>query len=293
MIEVGLFGALLAGVLSLISPCSALLLPAFFAYAFDSLRHLVFKTLIFLAGLVTVLVPIGAGVGSIGAFMVDHRSTIILVGGIIIIALGIYTFFGGGFSLPFSNLSSKAKGSGPGAVFFLGAVYGFAGFCAGPLLGAVLTTATVSASVWYGAAIMAAYAVGMAIPLFILALLWEKLDLGSKMRPKPITIGPFTTHLVSMISGALFIAIGVLFIISHGTSAWGGPLSTDAQARVQEWAMQFANLSDLTLAIIAIVVLIVIVLFVGLRKKDDQHDKHDKHEKDASNTESSAADASQ
>lgn len=112
MIEVGLFGALLAGVLSLISPCSALLLPAFFAYAFDSLRHLVFKTLIFLAGLIAVLVPIGAGVGSIGAFMVDHRSTIILVGGIIIIALGIYTFFGGGFSLPFSNLSSKAKGSG-------------------------------------------------------------------------------------------------------------------------------------------------------------------------------------
>lgn len=248
---------------------------------------MVFKTLIFLAGLVTVLVPIGAGVGSIGAFMVDHRSTIILVGGIIIIALGIYTFFGGGFSLPFSNLSSKAKGSGPGAVFFLGAVYGFAGFCTGPLLGAVLTTAAVSASVWYGAAIMAAYAVGMAIPLFILALLWEKLDLGSKMRPKPITIGPFTTHLVSMISGALFIAIGVLFIISHGTSAWGGPLSTDTQARIQEWAMQFANLSDLTLAIIAIVVLIVIVLFVGLRKKDD------KHEKDASNTESSAADASQ
>ena len=286
MIEVGLFGALLAGVLSLISPCSALLLPAFFAYAFDSLRHLVFKTLIFLAGLITVLVPIGAGVGSIGAFMVDHRSTIILIGGIIIIALGIYTFFGGGFSLPFSNLSSKAKGSGPGSVFFLGAVYGFAGFCAGPLLGAVLTTAAVSASVWYGAAIMAAYAVGMAIPLFVLALLWEKMDLGTKMRPKPIKIGPFTTHLVSMISGALFIAIGFLFIFSHGTSAWGGPLSTDAQARIQEWVMQFAHLSDLTLAIIVLVALIIIVLILGLRKKDDK-------DKDASNTKSSAADVSQ
>lgn len=286
MIEVGLFGALLAGVLSLISPCSALLLPAFFAYAFDSLRHLVFKTLIFLAGLITVLVPIGAGVGSIGAFMVDHRSTIILIGGIIIIALGIYTFFGGGFSLPFSNLSSKAKGSGPGSVFFLGAVYGFAGFCAGPLLGAVLTTAAVSASVWYGAAIMAAYAVGMAIPLFVLALLWEKMDLGTKMRPKPIKIGPFTTHLVSMISGALFIAIGFLFIFSHGTSAWGGPLSTDAQARIQEWVMQFAHLSDLTLAIIVLVALIIIVLILGLRKKDDK-------DKDASSTKSSAADVSQ
>lgn len=286
MIEVGLFGALLAGVLSLISPCSALLLPAFFAYAFDSLRHLVFKTLIFLAGLITVLVPIGAGVGSIGAFMVDHRSTIILIGGIIIIALGIYTFFGGGFSLPFSNLSSKAKGSGPGSVFFLGAVYGFAGFCAGPLLGAVLTTAAVSASVWYGAAIMAAYAVGMAIPLFVLALLWEKMDLGTKMRPKPIKIGPFTTHLVSMISGALFIAIGFLFIFSHGTSAWGGPLSTDAQARIQEWVMQFAHLSDLTLAIIVLVALIIIVLIMGLRKKDDK-------DQDASSTKTSAADVSQ
>lgn len=286
MIEVGLFGALLAGVLSLISPCSALLLPAFFAYAFDSLRHLVFKTLIFLAGLITVLVPIGAGVGSIGAFMVDHRSTIILIGGIIIIALGIYTFFGGGFSLPLSNLSSKAKGSGPGSVFFLGAVYGFAGFCAGPLLGAVLTTAAVSASVWYGAAIMAAYAVGMAIPLFVLALLWEKMDLGTKMRPKPIKIGPFTTHLVSMISGALFIAIGFLFIFSHGTSAWGGPLSTDAQARIQEWVMQFAHLSDLTLAIIVLVALIIIVLILGLREKDDK-------DKDASSTKTSAANVSQ
>ena len=236
---------------------------------------MVFKTLIFLAGLITVLVPIGAGVGSIGAFMVDHRSTIILIGGIIIIALGIYTFFGGGFSLPFSNLSSKAKGSGPGSVFFLGAVYGFAGFCAGPLLGAVLTTAAVSAS-----------AVGMAIPLFVLALLWEKMDLGTKMRPKPIKIGPFTTHLVSMISGALFIAIGFLFIFSHGTSAWGGPLSTDAQARIQEWVMQFAHLSDLTLAIIVLVALIIIVLILGLRKKDDK-------DKDVSNTKSSAADVSQ
>lgn len=34
MATIGLFGALAAGVLSLLSPCSALLLPAFFAYAF-------------------------------------------------------------------------------------------------------------------------------------------------------------------------------------------------------------------------------------------------------------------
>ena len=34
MTEVGLLAALVAGGLSLISPCSALLLPSFFAYAF-------------------------------------------------------------------------------------------------------------------------------------------------------------------------------------------------------------------------------------------------------------------
>ena len=41
MVEVSFLAAFLGGVLSLLSPCSALLLPAFFAYAFQGGGELV------------------------------------------------------------------------------------------------------------------------------------------------------------------------------------------------------------------------------------------------------------
>lgn len=239
MVSIGIIGALIAGILSLISPCSALLLPAFFAYAFSSLKELTGRTLVFLAGLATVLVPIGTGLAGIGQVVTTHRGSIIAIAGWIIIALGIYTFFGGGFSIPgLSRLNSRVKGSGWVSVYLLGAVYGFAGFCAGPMLGAVLTTAAVSGSAFYGGAIMFSYAVGMAVPLFILALLWDRFDLGNKawLRGKTLTVGPVTTNTLSMVAGGLFIIIGALFLTSHGTAGLPTLLDIDAQFAIQEWA---------------------------------------------------------
>ena len=56
--------AFAGGLLALLSPCSALLLPAFFAYAFGSTGRLVTRTVIFYAGLIAVLVPVGLGLGA-------------------------------------------------------------------------------------------------------------------------------------------------------------------------------------------------------------------------------------
>ena len=44
--DIGYLGALLGGVLSLLSPCSVMLLPAFFAYAFTDPATLVARTAI-------------------------------------------------------------------------------------------------------------------------------------------------------------------------------------------------------------------------------------------------------
>ncbi|HEV3476439.1 MAG TPA: hypothetical protein VG127_03065 [Rubrobacteraceae bacterium] len=49
MVEISLVASFLGGVLSLLSPCSAMLLPAFFAYAFG--EELVKKTGVFYLGL--------------------------------------------------------------------------------------------------------------------------------------------------------------------------------------------------------------------------------------------------
>ena len=63
MTEIGVVAAFAAGVLALLSPCSALLLPSFFAYAFADARALVARTTVFYLGLLLTLVPLGTGAG--------------------------------------------------------------------------------------------------------------------------------------------------------------------------------------------------------------------------------------
>lgn len=245
VVSIGIAGAFLAGVLSLISPCSALLLPAFFAYAFRSLRHLAGKTFVFFLGLCATLIPVGMG---LAAILNTYRDQAIVVGGWLIIGLGVYVFFGGGFSIPgVSKLTSRTRGEGLVPIFFLGAVYGFAGFCAGPLLGAVLTTAAVSGSAGYGALIMTFYAAGLALPLFLLAVLWDRFNLGSArwLRGRDVCFGPVKTNSLSMISGVLFVVIGYLFISSNGAANLPTLFDIDAQFSAQNWAREFsAKISD-------------------------------------------------
>ncbi|MFX1756444.1 cytochrome c biogenesis CcdA family protein [Rhodococcus sp. As11] len=236
MTEIGLLGALLGGVLSLLSPCSALLLPSFFAYAFDGAGRLAARTALFYAGLTSVLAPLGAGLGLIGALLTQHRAVITLVSGTILIGLGIMTVAGGGFaSKSAQQAANSLTGSGALSVFALGAVYGFAGFCSGPLLGSVLTIAVAGGHPLHGAVLMAVYALGMALPLFALALAWERFELRKRtwLRGRPITLGPLRTHTTSLISGLLFIGIGVLFLVTDGTANLTGPMGVDEQFDLQ------------------------------------------------------------
>jgi cytochrome c biogenesis protein CcdA len=239
VIEVGYLAAFLGGVLTIISPCGALLLPSFFAYAFADPRALVSRTGVFYLGLAVTLVPLGTGASFATGLFFDHRSTLILVAGWLVIALGVLQAFGGGFA---SGAAQRAQArfsgrTGPGAVFGLGAVYGFAGFCSGPILGAVLTIAALDGRPLHGGALLAVYALGMAAPVFVLALGWDRFDLGSRrwLRGRPVTVGRLRLHTTSLVSGLLFVAIGVLFLTTDGTGAGvpGFSASVDTEASLQ------------------------------------------------------------
>lgn len=270
--QIGLAGGFLGGVLSILSPCSALLLPAFFAYAFGTRRLLLARTGIFLAGLAAVLVPLGAGVGAIGSLVTAHRGTVTLVGGLVVVALGLYTALGGGFRLPgVSDASSRVTGCGPLSVLALGALYGFAGFCSGPLLGGVLTIAMTGGSPAYGAAVMGAYAVGMVVPLAVLALAWDALG-GSRrawLRGREVTLGPIRTHTTSLVSGLLFVAVGLLFVLSDGTAALGSIMGVDEQfdlqVTVEQWAARIDDLWFLVAALAVVAVGLAIAVVRGER----------------------------
>lgn len=249
MTETGVLAAFAAGVLALLSPCSALLLPSFFAMAFTNKRALVARTSVFYLGLLVTLVPLGTGAAAASSIFYGHRPLLISIAGWMIIGFGVLQLLGKGFTIPFSARLSAAvptrAGDGWVATLLLGAVYGLAGFCSGPVLGAILTVAATQETPWQGGGLLAVYALGMAAPLLLLAGLWDRYDLGSRrwLRGRTFSLGRLRVHLVSLVSGLLFVAIGIVFLRYDGTAGLTGVLGvgdlTDvefsAQRAVTEW----------------------------------------------------------
>lgn len=252
MSEVGVLAAFAAGILALLSPCSALLLPSFFAYAFASRRALVGRTSVFYLGLLLTLVPLGTGAGAASSLFYGHRPLLIAIAGWTIIGLGVLQLLGRGFAMPgaqwLQSWAASRGGEGWASTLVLGAVYGLAGFCSGPVLGAILTLAATQDSPWQGGALLAVYALGMAAPLLVLAVLWDRFDLGSRrwLRGRMLSFGRLQVHTTSLVAGLLFIAVGAVFLRYDGTAGLTGSLGMgdltdveyDAQRTVTEWAAQ-------------------------------------------------------
>jgi len=76
-VDIGLVTAFLGGMLAILSPCGALLLPAFFASTVGAGPRLLLHGSIFYLGLLLVLVPLGVGAGAIGTLFLTHRALVI------------------------------------------------------------------------------------------------------------------------------------------------------------------------------------------------------------------------
>lgn len=281
--ELGLLAAFLGGALTLISPCSALLLPSFFAYAFAHPRELAVRTTVFWLGLSLTLVPLGMGSALVSTLFYGHRETLILVAGWLIVAMGVLQFFGGGFAFPgaerlrgrFAAPGGQAGRRGWLGTLGLGAVYGLAGFCSGPILGSVLTIAAADGNVVRGGILLAVYALGMAAPMFVLALVWDRLQLGRRswLRGRPVTLGRLRLHSTQMVAGALFVGVGVLFLVFDGTAGLTGALglgdTTELEFQAQTWLGRVVGTDmDLWLlgaAVVALLVLIAVRLWRARR----------------------------
>lgn len=235
--DLSLFGALLGGVLTLLSPCSVMLLPAFFAYAFTSPGALLARSGVFLLGLLTSLVPLGVLAGTLGAWVVAHRSGLMTVASIVIIVFGLVLMFG--VRLPGVTRQRGLSSASSASVYSLGLVYGLAGGCAGPVFGAVLAMASFGGSALAGGVTMVVFAIGMTIPLLLLALLWDRLPVVRRlMRPRDLVIGRWRNAWTNVIGGALTAGIGVLLLGTDGTASLGGVLGASEQARLEGDAMR-------------------------------------------------------
>lgn len=270
-VDIGLLSAFVGGVLTLLSPCSVMLLPAFFSYAFSSPGRLVARTGVFYLGLITTLLPLGVLAGTLGAFVNQHRFTLMTIAAVIVILLGALMLLN--IPIPFlRGGQGAAEGTSGVSVYALGTVYGLAGVCAGPMLGAVLTVATISGSALYGGIVLLFFAAGMALPLLILALLWGRLPfVRSLVKPREVRIGRWRNTWTGIVGGAVTIALGVLLLVTNGTSSLGGILGASDQVAVESWAQRTTSgVSDWIVLVVVMAIALTAWLVMRARHKREK-----------------------
>lgn len=234
--------AFLGGVLTLLAPCSVMLLPAFFSYAFQSPRKLFARCGIFWLGLLTPLIPLGAALSSVVALIREHSTFITQVIALLVIIAGLITLFS--LDVPVFRVRSLETASQSRdtawAVYLLGITYGIAGVgCAGPILGAVLATSSLGGSVIEGVIAVIFYSAGMAFPLLVLALLWQHSAgrIQAIVRPKPVTLLKRQTTWTNVVSGLVLIILGFTIFKIDLSNPLGGIVSIDTLASWEESIM--------------------------------------------------------
>ena len=281
--SIGYAGALVGGLFALLSPCSAIMLSAFFAYAFSTPTKLIARTGIFYLGLIATLVPVGILAGTIGSFLIENRTVLVIGAASLVIVLGLIQLVG--LPLPALTRSGAGEGTSSASVFILGSVYGVASVCAGPILGSVLTLAAVGGNALYGGILLATYALGMTVPLFVMALLWRRLRIAERgwLTPRMLRIGSWQNSLLMIVSGVLSIGIGVLLLLTDGTAGLGSILSIGDQFAAESWVLGTSSgISNLLFGLTAIAVLIGVAGVYFLRTR--RTEKPRQHPNEGNNT---------
>lgn len=160
------------GVLSFLAPCTLPILPAYFAFAFQSgRRQIALNTLVFMLGVAAMFSAFGAGASAVGTVLRQNQGLILLIGGTLVVVFGIMSLMGQGFT-GIKQDEEQVQSRSLGGSFVFGMTFA-AGWstCIGPILGIVLTMAATTGSVLRGTMLLFIYALGLGIPLMLVSTL--------------------------------------------------------------------------------------------------------------------------
>jgi len=235
MIDVTFAGALLAGLLSFLSPCVLPLVPAYLSYisgvSVDALqndelpeqghtrRHVMAQSLWFVLGFSAIFIALGASASFLGAWLLVHMAMLAKVAGVVVMVFGLH--YMGLIRIPFLLMEARldtAKinpGHGFGAAL-LGAAFAFGWTpCVGPILGAILALASAQNGLGRGITLLAAYSAGLAIPFLLAAFATGAFLRWAKRFRRHL-------HKVEILSGILLFAVGLLIFFGSFSiiAAW-------------------------------------------------------------------------
>jgi len=226
--DVSIAAALLAGVLSFLSPCVLPLVPPYLVYlAGASLERLadaepeprvradtVFSALLFVAGFSTVFIAFGASASAIGHLVQAWSVELSIVAGIAIIVMGLHFL---GLTrltvLMREKRAPMARPFGLWGAYAMGLAFAFGWTpCIGPILAAILAVAASKETVAKGAGLLAVYSAGLGIPFIVAALAVE---------PCAAFIARFKRHLetVEKAMGGLLVLTGIAFLAGFFSEA--------------------------------------------------------------------------
>jgi cytochrome c-type biogenesis protein len=221
MHDVTIPAALLAGVISFLSPCVLPLVPPYLIFlAGTSLerfadrepetrvrRETVLAALLFVLGFSTVFVALGASASVIGSLIRVYSGPLATIAGVVIIVMGLH-FLG---ITPIALLHHQkrmdvAKPVGLWGAYVIGLAFAFGWTpCIGPILAAILAVAASEKTVARGAGLLAIYSLGLGIPFIVAAFAVE---------PFAAFLAKFKKHLrrVEQAMGGLLVLTGIAFL---------------------------------------------------------------------------------
>ena len=214
--------ALAAGVLSFLSPCVLPIVPPYLAYMGGvsvtdmadrggARRRALRAALFFVLGLSTVFLLMGMSASALGRALGQYQDMLMRASGLLIMVFGAH--FVGVYRIGFldheARLEAKDAGGSAFGAYLLGLAFAFGWTpCIGPVLGAILGVAAARETVGDGAALLAVYSLGLAVPFWIAAGFS-----GAFMR----FLVRFRRHLgtVEKVMGVLLILTGLAFIFGY------------------------------------------------------------------------------
>ncbi len=219
--NVTIAAALIAGMLSFLSPCVLPLVPPYLVYLTGTSlerfadaepeprvrRETIAAALLFVLGFSTVFVSLGAGASEIGAMLRAYSGELAIVAGLGIIVMGLH-FLG---VAPIAWLMREkrldvAKPVGLWGAYLMGLAFALGWTpCIGPILAAILAVAGSEDTVAKGAGLLGIYSLGLGIPFVIAAFAVE---------PFAAFLARFRAHLglVEKAMGGLLVLTGIAFL---------------------------------------------------------------------------------
>jgi cytochrome c-type biogenesis protein len=229
--DVTILAALIAGLVSFLSPCVLPLVPPYLVYlAGTSLerfadkeaeprvkRETVTAALLFVAGFSTVFVSLGASASVVGSLIRTYSGPLATIAGVAIIIMGLH--FLGLTQIALLHRQKRmevAKPVGLWGAYAMGLAFAFGWTpCIGPILAAILAVAASEQTVTRGAGLLAVYSLGLGIPFIIAAFAVE---------PFAAFLARFRKHLrrVEQAMGALLVITGIAFLTGsiNSMSVW-------------------------------------------------------------------------